>query len=61
MARRCALAVLSLAGCFVSAAGAQPPAVPQEDPPPVPGWHSDIPTGFRDAKKSGKPLMVVFR
>jgi len=33
----------------------------QKDPPPLPGWHPDVPSGFAEAKKTGKPLMVVFR
>jgi hypothetical protein len=33
----------------------------QEEPAPIPGWHSDLPSGFAEAKKTGKPLLVVFR
>ncbi len=33
----------------------------QKEPPPLPGWLSDVPSGFAEAKKTGKPLLVVFR
>lgn len=33
----------------------------QNDPAPVPGWLPDLPAGFAEAKKTGKPMMVVFR
>lgn len=36
-------------------------ALQQKDPAPVPGWLSDLPAGFEEARKTGKPLMVVFR
>lgn len=31
------------------------------DQPTVPGWHSDLASGMAEAKKTGRPLMVVFR
>lgn len=38
---------------------------PQErnapDFPATPGWHADLASGLYEAKKTGKPLMVVFR
>ncbi len=41
------------------------PAAPQDrnapDFPPTPGWLPDLPGGFAEAKRTGKPLMVVFR
>jgi len=37
------------------------PFAPQSDPPPVPGWLPDLPSGFAAAKKTGRPMMVVFR
>lgn len=30
-------------------------------PAPVPGWLPDLPSGFAESKKTGKPMMVVFR
>ncbi len=32
-----------------------------QNPAPVAGWESDLAAGFAEAKKSGKPLMIVFR
>jgi hypothetical protein len=31
------------------------------NPPPLPGWLPDVPSGFAEAKRTGKPLMIVFR
>ena len=33
----------------------------QADSAPVPGWLPDLPSGFAEAKRTGKPLLVVFR
>lgn len=33
----------------------------QNDPAPLPGWLPDLPSGFAESKKTGKPMMVVFR
>ena len=33
----------------------------QSDPAPVPGWLPDLPSGFAEARKTGKPMMVDFR
>ncbi len=35
--------------------------LPQAAPPALPGWHPDVPSGMAEAKKTGRPLMVVFR
>ena len=32
-----------------------------QNPAPLPGWEPDVAKGFEEAKKSGKPLMIVFR
>ena len=37
-------------------------AVAQDKPIlPIPGWNTDLKSGFAEAKKTGRPLMVVFR
>jgi hypothetical protein len=33
----------------------------RNNPAPVPGWNPELVPAFAEAKKSGKPLMVVFR
>lgn len=33
----------------------------KNNPPPIHGWNPDLMPAFAEAKKTGKPLMVVFR
>jgi hypothetical protein len=33
----------------------------RKDPEPVPGWNPELQAGFAEAKKTGKPMMIVFR
>jgi len=33
----------------------------RNNPAPVPGWNPDLVTAFAEARKTGKPVMVVFR
>ena len=33
----------------------------KNNPAPVPGWNPDLVTAFAEARKTGKPVMVVFR
>lgn len=33
----------------------------RNNPKPVPGWNPELQQGFAEARKTGKPLMIVFR
>ncbi len=33
----------------------------KNNPAPVPGWNPELQDGFAEAKKTGKPMMIVFR
>ncbi len=52
------LALLAVAG--FSTARAAAPAPPQQNGS-MPGWHPDLSAGLDEARKTGKPLLIVFR
>ena len=33
----------------------------KQNPSPIPGWDPDLKSGFAEAQRTGRPLMIVFR
>lgn len=33
----------------------------KQNPAPIPGWDPDLQSGFAEAARTGRPLMIVFR
>ncbi len=53
--------LLVLAGLAAALAPARAAEAQDRIPPPIPGWHPDLDAGFAEARRTGKPMLVVFR
>ena len=63
MGRKEILFTAALSSLLLAGAADAPASIQQskKGPARVRGWVSDIPTGFRLAQQSGRPIMIVFR
>ena len=53
--------LLVLTGLVAALASARTAEAQEKTPAPIPGWLPDLDAGFAEARRSGKPMLVVFR